>query len=249
MTVPCTGPISLADIATEFGAPLTKINLLDFYRGGKYVPASNTQIPASGPLSTEDFRCVTKTSGGGEMRWDVVGEYDWVCPQYTTMHAECVGGSGGPGSSVYDGGHVVGSGVNGLPGQNSSISWFLAGGGGGGGGGGQGGRFPDQARPGVLGPPGGAGGGDVNTFGGGLPGGVGAGYYGDPRGKGGDGGPSGKASIEWKVGDQYVNQRAPAPIPGATYKITVGAGGTPGSANGAAVGTPGSSGYVFVKWA
>jgi hypothetical protein len=247
MALQTSGPISLTDIATEVKAPLTGINLSDFYRGGKYVPVSFTKIPASGSISLSDFYGMANSTAG-EMRWDTVGTFDWVCPAYTEMYCECVGGSGGPGSSVYDGGHVVGSGTNGLNGENSGIDWFIAGGGGGGGGGGQGGRFPDQARPGVVGPPGGAGGGDVNTSGGGLPGGAGVGYFGDPRGKGGDGGASGKASIKWKLGDQYVNQRAPAPIPGATYKVTVGPGGAPGSVAGAAVGTPGVSGYVYVKW-
>ncbi|KQT82416.1 hypothetical protein [Methylobacterium sp. Leaf466] len=249
MTIPCSGPISLTDIASEFGVSLTNISLTDFYRGGAHVPASITQVPASGAISIEDFRCVSNTSAG-EIRFDVAGTYNWLCPTYTKLYCEAVGGSGGPGSSVYDGGSTVASGVNGFDGKNSSLGEnVITGGGGGGGGGGQGGRYPANARTGVTGPLGGASGGDTNVFGGGLPGGAGACFFGDCRGQGGAGGASGKATVNWKIGDVAIpNSRGPAPIPGQTYTVIVGDGGEPGSNGIAAVGTKGAVGFVFLKW-
>lgn len=54
MALPSSGSISLANIQTEFGGS-NPISLSEYYRGGAYVTANNTGVPASGVIQLDDF--------------------------------------------------------------------------------------------------------------------------------------------------------------------------------------------------
>ena len=57
MTLPLSGPISLSDIQTEFGGPISPIGLQDYYKGGAYVHTYDTapDVPTSGAISLSNF--------------------------------------------------------------------------------------------------------------------------------------------------------------------------------------------------
>jgi len=59
MTLPASGPLSLADIQTEFGGS-NPISLDEYYRGGAYVTANNTSVPTSGVISISNFYGTTR---------------------------------------------------------------------------------------------------------------------------------------------------------------------------------------------
>ncbi len=65
MTLPSSGPISLQDIANEFGGshPLSMSN---YYAGGPHVPSgatgTNGPVPTSGPLTLTNFYGTTATT-------------------------------------------------------------------------------------------------------------------------------------------------------------------------------------------
>lgn len=58
MTLPSSGPLTLADIQTEFGGS-NPISLSEYYAGGAYVPAGTTgtygAVPSSGTISIRNF--------------------------------------------------------------------------------------------------------------------------------------------------------------------------------------------------
>lgn len=58
MTLPTSGPLSLADIQGEFGGS-NPISLSEYYAGGAYVPAGTTgtngPVPSSGAISISNF--------------------------------------------------------------------------------------------------------------------------------------------------------------------------------------------------
>lgn len=58
MTLPTSGPLTLADIQTEFGGS-NPISLSEYYAGGSYVPAGTTgtngAVPSSGTISISNF--------------------------------------------------------------------------------------------------------------------------------------------------------------------------------------------------
>lgn len=58
MTLPTSGPLTLADIQTEFGGS-NPISLSEYYAGGAYVPAgtsgTNGAVPSSGTISIWNF--------------------------------------------------------------------------------------------------------------------------------------------------------------------------------------------------
>lgn len=64
MALPSSGPISLADIQTEFGGS-NPISLSEYYAGGAYVQAGATgtygAVPSSGAISLRDFYGTSKT--------------------------------------------------------------------------------------------------------------------------------------------------------------------------------------------
>lgn len=59
MTLPSSGPLSIGDIAGEFGGGGGPINLNNYYAGGPHVPSGtsgvNGPVPSSGPLSMSAF--------------------------------------------------------------------------------------------------------------------------------------------------------------------------------------------------
>lgn len=63
MTLPSSGPLTLADIQTEFGGS-NPISLSEYYAGGAYVPAGATgtygAVPSSGAISIRNFYGTTK---------------------------------------------------------------------------------------------------------------------------------------------------------------------------------------------
>lgn len=58
MTLPTSGPLTLADIQTEFGGS-NPISLSEYYAGGSYVPAGTSgtygAVPSSGTISIRNF--------------------------------------------------------------------------------------------------------------------------------------------------------------------------------------------------
>jgi len=58
MALPSSGPLSLADIQTEFGGS-NPISLSEYYAGGTYVPAGTSgtygAVPSSGAISIRNF--------------------------------------------------------------------------------------------------------------------------------------------------------------------------------------------------
>ena len=58
MTIQSSGPLSIGDIATEFGGA-APFNLNNYYAGGPHVPSGtsgvNGAVPSSGPLSMSKF--------------------------------------------------------------------------------------------------------------------------------------------------------------------------------------------------
>jgi len=59
MTLPASGPLSLADIQTEFGGS-NPISMNEYYRGGAFVTANNTGVPTSGVISVNNFYGTTR---------------------------------------------------------------------------------------------------------------------------------------------------------------------------------------------
>ena len=57
MTLQTSGPISFANIQTEYGGSTTNIKLSTYYRGSPYVPdnTNNINIPTSGPIALGEF--------------------------------------------------------------------------------------------------------------------------------------------------------------------------------------------------
>lgn len=54
MALPGSGPMSLAQLQTEFGGS-NPISLSEYYRGGAYVTANNSSVPTSGQMSLSQF--------------------------------------------------------------------------------------------------------------------------------------------------------------------------------------------------
>jgi len=64
MTLPSSGPLTLANIQTEFGGS-NPISLSEYYAGGAYVPAGTTgtygAVPSSGAISIQNFYGTSNT--------------------------------------------------------------------------------------------------------------------------------------------------------------------------------------------
>lgn len=101
MSIPLTGPVTLAQLQTEFGGT-DPVSMNEYYRGGAFVPNSvrNAGIPTSGAISLEQFRGSSKTA---------------------TVTYAIIGGGGAGGFGVGDHGEEY-RGTFGASGQNSSIS-------------------------------------------------------------------------------------------------------------------------------
>lgn len=59
MPLPVSGPISLAQIQSEFGGT-NPVSLSEYYRNGVFVANNNTSIPASGAISIRNFYGVSR---------------------------------------------------------------------------------------------------------------------------------------------------------------------------------------------
>lgn len=59
MTLQTSGQISLLDLKNEFGDN-NPVSLGDYYRGGQFVPSSQTSVPTAGPISLSNFYGVSK---------------------------------------------------------------------------------------------------------------------------------------------------------------------------------------------
>ena len=64
MTLPSSGPLTLANIQTEFGGS-NPISLSEYYAGGSYVPAGTSgtygAVPSSGTISIRNFYGTSNT--------------------------------------------------------------------------------------------------------------------------------------------------------------------------------------------
>ena len=65
MALPSSGPLTLADIQTEFGGS-NPISLSEYYAGGSYVPAGTSgtygAVPSTGTISIQNFYGTTAVS-------------------------------------------------------------------------------------------------------------------------------------------------------------------------------------------
>ena len=101
MSIPLTGPVTLAQLQIEFGGT-DPVSLNEYYRGGAFVPNSvrNVSVPTSGAISFDQFRGSSKTA---------------------TVTYAIIGGGGGGGAGRNDDGGA-GYGLYATSGGNSSIS-------------------------------------------------------------------------------------------------------------------------------
>jgi len=154
MAVPLTGPISLTDIASEFGGS-NPISLTEYYKGGAYVTDTDyaPNVPTSGTISLSDFRGARKTTFS-TITVTATGDNFIVLPatfvgNITIVQCAGAGGGGGgpdsqPGYSGYGGLQISGGNIAAEPGDVVNLyvgAGGGAGGSGGGGGGGGGGKI------------------------------------------------------------------------------------------------------------
>ena len=228
MSIPLTGPVTLAQLQTEFGGT-DPVSMNEYYRGGAFVPNSvrNAGIPTSGAISLEQFRGSSKTA---------------------TVTYAIIGGGGAGGFGVGDKGETN-RGTFGSSGGNSSISGSgvqtitAAGGAGGQNCGGERGQtgFPGQSSAYGAGGAGGA----LNSNGSaassgsyGAGGGGGGGDRGSTFDSGGCSGFGGSAGT-YLTGTVEV-------VYGTVLSISIGAGG-PTNAIGY-FGGAGANGYCVISW-
>lgn len=223
MALPASGPIYLSQIQAEFGGP--NYNLSTYYRGGGYVTANNTGVPASGTIYFSQFHG-TEKSVAGSRSWTSPGTYSFTVPVHSTLRIDVRGAGGGGGGSTYDAGA---SGATGAAGGIATVSSTGLTGRGGSGGTGAYYNKPAKAANGTA-----SGGNTLNSTGGGANGGVG-GTYGAT--KGGDGGDGGRAVSDWGAGSIGV---------GAVLTVTVPSGGNGGA--GQVAGAKGTNGAVYITW-
>lgn len=98
MPLPSSGPLSLANIQTEFGGT-NPISLNEYYAGGALVPAgtsgTNGAVPSSGAISIFNFYGTTAVIPFGESSYTTAGTYSFVVPPgITSICAVAVGGGG-----------------------------------------------------------------------------------------------------------------------------------------------------------
>jgi hypothetical protein len=152
MTTPTT-PISFSDIQTEFGGN-NPISLSEYYKGGGYVPSSQSygggygSMSIGGAIEMYNFRNKQKFVSGSH-GFDTVGTTGWVVPSYVgAINIRAVGGGGGGGGGSARSGRqspqeAVGAGGGGgcatvyqttVAVEPGSTIWVVVGGGGGAGG-------------------------------------------------------------------------------------------------------------------
>jgi hypothetical protein len=153
MAVPVSGPISLTDIATEFGGT-NPISLTEYYKGGAYVLDTDfaPNVPTSGTISLSDFRGARKTTLT-TLTVTTAGDNLIILPATfagNLIVQNMTGGGGGgggpdsqPGYPGYAGRTIIGGNITAAAGD--VVNLYVGGGGGaggsGGGGGGGGGKI------------------------------------------------------------------------------------------------------------
>lgn len=222
MALPSSGILYMSQIQAEFGGP--NYLLSTYYRGGGYVTANNTGIPASGPIYFSQFYGAQK-SVAGSRSFTSPGTYSFTVPVHSSITFDVRAAGGGGGGSTYDAGYPGNAGANGGSASVSGIGLSASGGGGGAG------SYYNYAANGSNGS--GSGGNQLNNSGGGS-GGAG-GQYGAT--KGGNGGNGGRAVSTWEPGSVGV---------GATLTVTVPSGG--GGGAGQVSGQRGNNGAVYISW-
>jgi hypothetical protein len=254
MALPSTGPISILDIANEFGGT-APFSISQYYRGGGRTDAGAPNVPTSGEISLQQFRGAAKVVPGSA-NFITPGTDVFVVPAYNQLIIELwgAGASGG-------GGFNFGNGTAGGPSTAASLG--LTAGGGGGGGSRNNGAFGGAAG-------GASGGSDRNWVGeagslrsfsvpaGGRDGfrrqqGLEPSYSGDPfgtvdggggragygNGTGGGGGGGGHVRSVYAAG---------AIAPGTVLTVVIGAGGPGRFDGGSGQGGAGARGRVFISW-
>jgi hypothetical protein len=227
MTLPASGILYLSQIQAEFGGP--NYLMSSYYRGGGYVTANNTGVPASGAIYFSQFYGTQKSVAGSWNR-TAPGTYTLVIPVFSTFVIDTRGAGGGGGGSTYDAGAAGATGAAGTDSVVKDAANIIYGNGGGGGVG----SYYNVAANGANGT---GVGGDTNTTGGGSAGGTG-GSYGAT--KGGNGGAGGRAVRTFSVGELA------AIVAGNTITIVVGTGGNGGA--GQVAGAKGTNGAVYISW-
>jgi hypothetical protein len=147
MAVPVSGPISLTDIATEFGGT-NPISLTEYYKGGAYVLDTDfaPNVPTSGTISLSDFRGARKTTLT-TLTVTTTGDNIIILPATfagNLIVQNMTGGGGGgggpdsqPGYPGYAGRTIIGGNIPAAAGD--VVNLYVGGGGGAGGSGGGGG--------------------------------------------------------------------------------------------------------------
>ena len=109
MTLPTSGPLTLANIQTEFGGA-NPIGLNEYYAGGAYVPSGTTgtygAVPSSGAISIRNFYGTSAIIQGSAVYGTAgAGCYSWVVPAgVTSVSVVVIGGGGGGNAGVSQGG-------------------------------------------------------------------------------------------------------------------------------------------------
>ena len=104
MALPSSGPLTLANIQTEFGGS-NPISLSEYYAGGAYVGAGTSgtygAVPSSGTISIQNFYGTSSGPPPGQQAYTSAGTYTWVAPALvTSVSVVCVGGGGGGGTPI-----------------------------------------------------------------------------------------------------------------------------------------------------
>ena len=108
MPIPTSGPLTLAQIQTEFGGT-NPIGINEYYAGGGLVPSGtsgiNGPVPSSGAISFSIFYGTTAALPFGTVQYTSPGTYTFVVPAgYTSISAVAVGAgayAGGGGALSY----------------------------------------------------------------------------------------------------------------------------------------------------
>lgn len=113
MALPTSGPLSLANIQTEFGGS-NPISLSEYYAGGAYVPSGTTgtygAVPSSGAISLRNFYGTSKFTPVTRTYTTGTGATDTVPTGATSVTIRVVGGGGSGAKDSVNGAGGGGSG-------------------------------------------------------------------------------------------------------------------------------------------
>jgi hypothetical protein len=241
VTLPSSGPISLAQLRDEFGGT-NPVSLGQYYRGGSLVPNStlNASVPTSGAISLSQFYGTSRVAPGSA-NYTTAGAYSFVVPLYNVLIVDVKGASGGSGGGRPIANYAPWAASEGTAGGASSFgAATTVSATGGAGGGAAHVPIPPPQNYGAYGQSADGVGqnGDINTTGAGAPK---PNTVGEPYG--GYAGSGGRAQKTYTAG------AAGAPTPGTTITIMVGGKGIGGAGTlGGSAGPDGSAGSVVISW-